>query len=664
MQSIDELSVNTIRFLSVDAIEKAKSGHPGLPMGGAAMAYALWSGHLKHDPTSPDWPDRDRFVLSAGHGSMLLYALLHLSGYDLSLDEIKDFRQWGSRTPGHPEYGVTPGVEVTTGPLGQGFAAAVGMAVAETRLAAEFNRPDYPVVDHYTYIYAGDGCLMEGIASEAASLAGHLKLNKLICLYDDNRITIDGGTEITFTEDVGKRFESYGWQVLRVGQGNDIAAVSEAIGEARRSDRPTLIMVRTEIGYGSPQKQGKPESHGAPLGAEEVRRTKENLGWPLEPSFLVPDEVRAHFKDMQKKLTAQKESWDRLMTAYRREFPQLGVQWDAWHSRRLPEELENDPALWEFEQPVATRVASKEVLQVLAKHLPNLMGGSADLKGSTGSYLQERGDFQKDNPRGNNIAFGVREHAMGTILSGMVLHGGLRPFGSTFFVFSDYMKPSLRLAALMGAPAIYVFTHDSIAVGEDGPTHQPVEHLATLRAIPNLDVLRPADGRETAAAWLHALNRTEGPTALVLTRQGLPQLPESGRGAFKGAYIAAPEKNGPADLIIIASGSEVSLALEAAAVLEKKGCSVRVVSMVSWELFERQEESYRKEILPEEIENRLAVEAASPMGWERYAGARGRIVGLTGFGASAPGTLVMEQMGFTVDKIVRLAEEMIAQPGG
>ena len=659
MQSIDELCVNTIRFLSVEAIEKAKSGHPGLPLGGAAMAYALWSGQLKHDPAVPDWPDRDRFVLSAGHGSMLLYALLHLSGYDLPLEEIKSFRQWGSRTPGHPEYGVTPGVEVTTGPLGQGFAAAVGMAIAEVRLAAEFNRPGYAVVDHYTYIYAGDGCMMEGITSEAASLAGHLKLNKLICLYDDNRITIDGTTEITFTEDVGKRFEAYGWQVLRVEQGNDTGAVAEAIEKARRSERPTLIAVRTEIGYGSPQKQGRPEAHGAPLGEEEIRRTKENLGWPLEPSFLVPDKVKTHFAGIRKKLAAQRGSWDRLMEAYRLEYPELASRWESWHSRQLPEALLDDPALWSFEKPVATRVASGEVLQVLAKHLPNLIGGSADLKGSTGSYLRERGDFQAVNPQGSNIAFGVREHAMGTILAGMALHGGLRPFGSTFFVFSDYMKPSLRLAALMGAPVIFVFTHDSIAVGEDGPTHQPVEQLAGLRAIPDLDLLRPADGRETAAAWLHALSRTGGPTALVLTRQGLPLLPGSGREALKGAYVISPENNGPTDLIIIASGSEVSLALQAGALLEERGFSVRVVSMVSWELFERQEESYRKQILPDAVENRLVVEAASPMGWERYAGRRGCIIGLTGFGASAPGAFLMEKMGFTVDRLVRRAEEML-----
>lgn len=661
MQPIDELSVNTIRFLAVDAIEKANSGHPGLPMGGAAMAYALWSRYLKHDPAAPEWPDRDRFVLSAGHGSMLLYALLHLSGYDLSLDEIKNFRQWGSKTPGHPEYRVTPGVEVTTGPLGQGFAAAVGMAIAERRLAAEFNRPGFPVVDHYTYIYAGDGCLMEGITSEAASLAGHLKLNKLICLYDDNRVTIDGSTDITFTEDVGMRFEAYGWQVLRVEDGNNVDEVADTIGRARESERPVLIMVRTEIGYGSPHKQGKPESHGAPLGEEEARLTRENLGWPLEPPFHVPAGVKTHFGDIRDKLGQQKRIWDRLMAAYRSKFPELASRWDAWHSLELPEELVNDPALWEFDKPAATRAASGQVLQVLSKYLPNLIGGSADLNASTKTYLKGLGDFQAGNPQGSNIAFGVREHAMGTILAGIALHGGLRPFGSTFFVFSDYMKPSLRLSALMGVPAIYVFTHDSIAVGEDGPTHQPVEQLAGLRSTPNLDVLRPADGRETAAAWLHALKRTNGPTALVLSRQDLPQLPGSGKEALKGAYVVGSEKSGPADLIIIACGSEVALALQAKDVLEEKGFSIRVVSMVSREIFERQDEKYRKQVLPDEIENRLAVEAALPVGWERYTGPRGRVIGMTGFGASAPGALLMEKKGFTVENIVRLAEEIIKQ---
>ena len=659
MKSKENMIINTIRFLAVDAIEKAKSGHPGLPMGGAAMAYALWSRHLKHDPATPDWPDRDRFVLSAGHGSMLLYALLHLFGYDLSLEEIKNFRQWGSRTPGHPEYGVTPGVEVTTGPLGQGFAAAVGMALAERRLAAEFNRPGFPVVDHYTYVYAGDGCMMEGITSEAASLAGHLKLSKLICLYDDNGVTIDGPTDITFTEDVGMRFQAYGWQVLQVEDGNNVEQVSSAIGRARESKRPVLIMVRTEIGYGSPHKQGKSAAHGAPLGEEETLLTREKLGWSLEPSFHVPAEVKKHLGDIQASLSRKKKVWDELMAAYRIKYPEQASRWEAWHSSELPQELTNDPALWDHDQAAATRVSSSRVLQVLAKHMANLIGGSADLNASTGTYLEGMGDFQADSPRGGNIAFGVREHAMGTILSGISLHGGLRPFGSTFFVFSDYMKPSLRLAALMGVPVTYVFTHDSIAVGEDGPTHQPVEQLAGLRSIPNLDVLRPADGRETAAAWLHALGRRGGPTALVLSRQALPQLQGSGRGALGGAYIIGREKVNPADLIIIAGGSEVAPALQAKDLLEEEGFSVRVVSMFSREIFERQEESYWERVLPAGIQKRLVVEAALPAGWGRYTGSAGRVIGMTGFGASAPGALLMEKMGFTAENIVRQAKEML-----
>ena len=659
MKSKENMIVNTIRFLAVDAIEKAKSGHPGLPMGGAAMAYALWSRHLKHDPATPDWPDRDRFVLSAGHGSMLLYALLHLFGYGLSLDEIKKFRQWGSRTPGHPEFGVTPGVEVTTGPLGQGFAAAVGMALAERRLAAEFNRPGFPVVDHYTYVYAGDGCMMEGITSEAASLAGHLKLNKLICLYDDNRVTIDGPTDITFTEDVGMRFQAYGWQLLQVEDGNDIEQVSAAIGRARESKRPVLITVRTEIGYGSPHKQGKSAAHGAPLGEAETILTREKLGWPPGPSFHVPAEVKTHFEDIQGQLSQRRKVWDELMAAYRIKYPEQASCWEAWHSPELPRELTDDPALWEHDQSVATRVSSSRVLQVLAKHMTNLIGGSADLNASTGTYLEGLGDFQADRPHGNNIAFGVREHAMGMILCGISLHGGLRPFGSTFFVFSDYMKPSLRLAALMGVPVIYVFTHDSIAVGEDGPTHQPVEQLACLRSIPNLDVIRPADGRETAAAWLHALGRRDGPTALVLSRQGLPQLPGSGREALGGAYIIGREKVSPADLIIIACGSEVAPALRAKVLLEEGGFSIRVVSMPGREIFERQDESYRDKVLPAGVQKRLVVEAALPVGWERYTGIGGRVIGMAGFGASAPGALLMEKMGFTAENIVRQAKEML-----
>ncbi len=660
MHNIDALTVNTIRFLAVDAIEAAQSGHPGLPMGGAAAAYALWSRHLKHSPRCPRWPDRDRFVLSAGHGSMLLYALLHLFGYDLSLEEIRNFRQWGSRTPGHPEYGCTPGVETTTGPLGQGFANAVGLAIAERRLAAEFNRPGFPVVDHYTYVFVGDGCLMEGVTAEASSLAGHLKLDRLICLYDDNRITIDGGTGITFTEDVGRRYEAYGWQVLQVTDGQDPEAVAGAIAAARaEKGRPSLIMVRTEIGYGSPGKQGTAAAHGAPLGADEVRRAKENLGWPLEPAFFVPPEVRAGLEAQLHALERRREGWEKLITAYRRAHPDLAERWDRWHSRVLPPELAEDPDLWQLENAAATRTVAGQVMQVLVRHLPNLIGGSADLNASTKTYLHGRGDFQAGTPGGNNLHFGVREHAMAAILSGLALHGGLRPFGSTFLVFYDYMKPAVRLAAMMGLPVVYIFTHDSIAVGEDGPTHQPLEQLGHLRSVPNLHVLRPADGRETVAAWLHAIGRTEGPTALILTRQNLPLLPGSGPGASRGGYVIASERGENPELILMAGGSEVMLALEARELLREKGIDVRVVSMVSRELFRNQKRSYREEVLPPAVTKRLAVEAALPWGWEALTGPAGDVVALAGFGASAPGEVLLEKAGLTAANVAGRALQLL-----
>ena len=659
MQTIDEKAVNTIRFLAVDMVEAARSGHPGLPMGGAAMGYILWSRFLKHCPDTPGWPDRDRFVLSAGHGSALLYALLHLSGYDIALEDLKQFRQWGSKTPGHPEFRHTPGVETTTGPLGQGFANAVGMALAEARLAAEFNRPGFNIVDHHTYVYAGDGCMMEGVSSEAASLAGHLKLGKLICLYDDNQVTIDGGTEISFTEDVGKRFEAYRWHVLRVDDGNDMIAVQKAIERARADERPSLIMIRTQIGFGSPGKQGTPEAHGSPLGAAEARLAKERLSWPAEPAFYVPVEVYAHFREQKKGLAEQKASWDRLMEDYARQYPDLFAQWERWLSGQVGGAPAADPALWEFLRPAATRAASGQIMQVLARYLPNLIGGSADLNASTKTYLKGRGDFQADHRSGNNINFGVREHAMGAVLSGIALHGGFHCFGSTFLVFFDYMKPAVRLAALMGLPVIYIFTHDSVAVGEDGPTHQPLEQLANLRSIPNLHVVRPADGRETAAAWLHALNRSRGPTALILSRQDLPQLKGTGQNASKGGYVLSPEIADRLDLVLISSGSEVDLALMAQQVLSEKGFGVRVVSLPCRELFLEQDETYRQKVLPGEAVLRVIIEAALPMGWERFIGGEGRIIGLDTFGASAPGDLVMKKMGFTVDNIVRQAEEML-----
>lgn len=660
MKTIEELSVNTIRLLAVDAVETANSGHPGLPMGGAPMTYALWAKCLNHSSKDPHWANRDRFVLSAGHGSMLLYALLHLFGYELSLADLKNFRQWGSKTPGHPEFGHTVGVETTTGPLGQGFANAVGMAIGEQRLAAEFNKPDFSLVDHYTYVYTGDGCMMEGVAAEAASLAGHLQLGRLICLYDDNQITIDGGTEVAFTEDVGKRFEAYGWQVIKVADGTDLYAISAAIEAGKKDEtRPTLIMVRTDIGYGSPNKQGTADAHGSPLGADEVKLTKENLGWPAEPAFYVPDEVRAHFAQLAQEKEQIKSQWDKLMTHYRQAFPENALRWDAWHATEVPTALESDPMLMAFEKPTATRAASGQVMQVLAKHLPNLMGGSADLNASTKTYLKGMGDFTAQNRAGNNIFFGVREHAMGALMNGLALYGGLRAYCSTFFVFVDYMKPAVRLAALMGVPVTYVFTHDSIGVGEDGPTHQPIEQLANLRSIHNLHVLRPGDGRETAVAWLHAVMRTAGPTALVLTRQNLPQLPGTGMEAAKGGYIVSAEKGSQPDLILIATGSELELAVKAQEKLREQTVDARVVSMMSWELFAQQPDAYREQVLPKAVTKRLAIEAGHTMGWERFIGSEGDVIGINHFGASAPGEVLMEKFGFTVENVITRSLQLI-----
>jgi len=662
LKDIDEIAVNTIRFLAVDAVEKAKSGHPGLPMGAAAAAYTLWTRFLKHCPADPNWTDRDRFILSAGHGSMLVYALLHLFGYELSLEEIKNFRQWGSRTPGHPEFGYTPGVETTTGPLGQGFANAVGMAMAERRLAAEFNRPGYPLIDHHTYTLAGDGCMMEGISSEAASLAGHHRLGKLICLYDDNEITIDGSTELTFTEDVGKRFAAYGWQVLTVDDGNRIDQVEEAITEAKKDlARPSLIMVRTRIGCGAPAKEGTAGVHGAPLGSDEVAATKQNLDWPLDPAFHVPREVYDHFAAYRQSCEEKKQKWDVLFEKYRKEYPEEATKWERWFSGEVPPEIASDSRLRDFgEDPDATRASSGKVMQILTEYLPNLFGGSADLAASTKTTLKDKDEFQSASPGGSNIHFGVREHAMGAVLSGIMLHGGLRPFGSTFLVFFDYMKPAVRLAAMMGLPVIYIYTHDSIAVGEDGPTHQPVEQLAHLRSTPNMHVLRPADGKETAVAWRHALQRRCGPTALVCSRQKLPQLEGTGEKAFKGGYIISGEQPEEPDLILIASGSEVSLALQAREALEQKGFKVRVVSMVSRELFLAQDPAYREKVLPAAVKCRLVIEAAHPLGWESFAGPWGAVIGIDDFGASAPGPKVMEKYGFRVEAVVEKAEELLS----
>jgi transketolase len=638
-------------------------------MGAAPMAHALWTRFLRFDPSAPDWPDRDRFVLSAGHGSMLLYGLLHLSEYPLTLADLKEFRQWESRTPGHPESFMTTGVETTTGPLGQGFAAAVGMAVAEKHLAARFNRPGFDVVGHWTYVIAGDGDLMEGVSSEAASLAGHLGLGHLVVLYDDNRITIEGSTELAFSEDVEQRFAGYGWQTLGVEDGNDVEALCRAV-EAARADkvRPTLIRVRTHIAYGSPGKQDTADAHGAPLGPDEVRRTKENLGWPTEPEFLVPAEGRRPYSEAAERGRAARAEWEARYADYREAHPELSAELGRRIDGTLPDGWEE--AIPEFPadpKGTATRSAGGKVLNALAPVLPELIGGSADLAPSTKTLLAAEADFAARNPAGRNLRFGVREHAMAAVLNGMANHGAVRPYGSTFFVFSDYMRPSLRLAALSGLPVIHVFTHDSIFVGEDGPTHQPVEHLPSLRAMPNLTLIRPGDANETGEAWKVALAKTDGPTALLLTRQNVPTLDRSrfapASGLRRGGYVLKEAEEGPAGirLILIASGSELHVVVDAAAELEDQGISTRVVSLPSWELFEAQEASYREQVLPPGVAARLAVEAAAPFGWERYVGLQGRVIGVDRFGASAPAGVVGEKLGFTAANVVQIAVEVLGE---
>jgi transketolase len=658
---IDELCVNTIRFLAVDAIEKAKSGHPGMPLGAAPMAYCIWDRFLKHNPSNPKWPDRDRFVLSAGHSSAMLYALLHLTGYDLPLDEIMRFRQWGSMTPGHPEYGLAPGVETTTGPLGQGFGNAVGMAIAEEFLASRFNRPGFPIVDHYTYVIASDGDIMEGVCQEAASIAGHLKLGKLIVLYDSNRVTIEGSTDLAFSEDVGMRFSAYGWHVQEVEDGNDIDSIEMAIRAAREErERPSLIIVRTHIGYGSP-KQDSPSAHGEPLGEEATRQTKANLGWPEEPSFYIPQEALSHFRKALERGRDLEERWKEMFSRWAKEYPDLAEEWEIAWSGRLPdgwdEEIPKFPPL----KPIATRNASGEVLSAIAKKIPNLIGGSADLAPSNKSYMPGEGDFSAKSRSGRNIHFGIREHAMGAISNGMALHGGVIPYCATFLVFSDYMRPSIRLAAMMRLPVIYIFTHDSIGVGEDGPTHQPVEQIPALRAIPNLTVIRPADANETAMAWKVTMDvRKEGPVALLLSRQNLPVLDPAlypiEDGVPKGAYVLSDSEGGDPDLILIASGSEVHLALSAKKALEENGIRTRVVSMPSWELFEKQPEEYRSSVLPPNIKARISIEAASPFGWHKWAISA---IGVEEFGRSAPADILMREYGFTVERIVEKAKEIL-----
>ncbi len=655
--SLDTRCVNTIRTLSMDAVQKANSGHPGAPMGLAPAAYVLWTRFLKHNPKNPEWLDRDRFVLSGGHASMLLYSLLYLTGYGLTLEDIKQFRQWGSKTPGHPEFGHTVGVETTTGPLGQGFTNAVGMAMAERHLASLFNQPGYDLVNHHTFVMCGDGDLMEGITSEAASLAGHLALSRLICLYDSNRISIEGSTDITFTEDVALRFQAYGWNVIPVGDGNDLDEISRAIDAAmRETGKPSLIVLRTHIAFGSPNKQDSADAHGAPLGEAEVRLTKECLGCLPDEQFCVSDDVIAHFRDLMRKNAERETEWRGVFSAYQNQFPEKARQWtammtgeygDGW-AAGLPDFKDAGGA-------VATRGASGKVLNALAEKIPSLIGGSADLAPSNNTFLKGAPVFQKTSYNGRNIRFGVREHAMGGILNGMCLHKGLRPFGGTFLVFADYMRPAIRLAALMKQPVIYVFTHDSVAVGEDGPTHQPVEHVASLRMIPNLTVIRPADATETAAAWRHAVTSKDSPTALILSRQNLPVIDRSiypsADGLENGAYVLADTKGTP-DAILLASGSEVSLCLEAGKKLAEQGINVRVVSMPSWELFEKTSKDYKNSVLPPAVKTRVAVEAGLPMGWEKYTGDAGAIIGISTFGASAPGNTVLKHFGFTVENVV------------
>jgi transketolase len=674
--------INTIRFLAADAVEKAKSGHPGMPMGAAAAAFTLWTRRLKHNPADPFWPDRDRFILSAGHASMLLYTLLYLSGYDLSLDDLKAFRQWGSKTPGHPERRHPPGVEMTTGPLGQGLAAAVGMAIAEAQLAARFNRPGHTVVDHRTYVFASDGDLMEGLSAEACALAGHLGLGKLIVLYDDNRISLSGATSLCFTEDIDKRFEASGWQVIAVGDGNDTAAIDRTLaGAMAETARPSLIRLRTTIGFGAPGKQNSSAAHGSPLGAEELKAAKENLGWPVDPLFFVPEEALRFFRKAAAESAKRQEVWKEAFRHYAVDHPGAAAEFERAIRGNLPAGWEKAlPAYGPGTKDAATRKTSEAVLQVLGVAIPELMGGSADLNPSTFSWLKGMGDFQRPGEApacregvcggewgygGRNIHFGVREHAMAAIAGGMAMHGGIIPFTGTFFIFADYMRPSIRLAALMGLHVIYIFSHDSIGVGEDGPTHQPIEHLMSLRVIPNLTVIRPADASETVEAWRAALENGAGPTALIFTRQNLPVADRSTSGPAdglrKGGYILWESEGGAPEAILIGTGSEVQLALAAGKTLAAEGVRVRVVSLPSWELFDRQTQAYRDEVLPPSVRARVAVEAGIRLGWEHYVGLEGAVVGIDRFGASAPYQIIYEKFGVTAEAVAAEARRLLGK---
>ncbi len=680
--TLEEKCINAIRFLAADAVEKAKSGHPGMPMGAAAAAYTLWTRHLKHNPTDPLWADRDRFVLSAGHGSMLLYALLYLTGYDLSLEDLKSFRQWGSKTPGHPERRHPPGAEMTTGPLGQGFGAAVGMAIAEAHLAARFNRPGHRIVDHFTYVFASDGDLMEGLSSEASALAGHLGLGKLVVLYDDNRIVLSGSAALAFTEDIAGRFTAAGWQVLAVTDGNDVAAVDRAISEAKaETARPSLIRLRTTIGCGAPGKQNTSGAHGSPLGPEEVRAAKEHLGWPQEPDFFVPEEALVFYRGAGAAGVGCEAAWRETFVGYAASYPTEAAEFERIMRGDLPDSWEKVlPVYGPGTKDVATRKTSEAVLQTLAPVIPELMGGSADLNPSTFTWLKGQGDFQQPGEPpaclegavggewgygGRNIHFGVREHAMAAIAGGMSLHGGIIPFTGTFFTFADYMRPSIRLAALMGLRVIYVFSHDSIGVGEDGPTHQPIEQLMSLRAIPRLTVIRPADANETVEAWRAALENSSGPTALVLTRQNLPVLDRTvfrpAAGLRRGGYLLWESAEGGPEIIVIGTGSEIEIALDAGRRLAAEGIRVRVVSLPSWELFDRQPRDYRDEVLPPAVRARVAVEAGVRLGWEHYVGLEGEIVGIDHFGASAPYKVIYEKFGITAEAVAAAARRLLSR---
>ena len=652
-------AINTIRFLSADAVQQANSGHPGLPMGAASMAFTLWTRHLRHNPRNPKWPGRDRFILSGGHGSMLLYSLLHLTGYDVSLDAIKNFRQFGSITPGHPEYGLTPGVEVTTGPLGQGFGQGVGMAIAATHLAATFNKPGHEIIQSHIYGIVTDGDLMEGVSSEAASLAGHLQLGRIVYLYDDNHISIDGSTDLAFTEDRAARFEAYKWHVQKVEDGNDVEAIDAAIRAAKVDPRPSLICVRTTIGYGAPKKQGTAKAHGEPLGDEELKAAKENLGWPVEPRFLIPGEVLEFYREAIEKGREREFDWKMKLDAYKQIHPASGAELDRRLKGELPKGWDKDLPIFPVdEKGMATRASSGKVLNALSVKLPELIGGSADLTPSNNTKFDEAGDFQTDNPIGRYLRFGVREHAMGAALNGINLFGGLIAYGGTFLIFSDYMKPAIRIAAISEVPSIFVFTHDSVGLGEDGPTHQPIEHLMALRAVPNLTVIRPADANEVCEAWKVAIAHRHGPTALALTRQAVPTFePSNSPTVEKGAYVLKDFGTNP-QLILMASGSEVSLIYGAAEKLFAEGLATRVVSFPSWELFEKQDQAYKESVLPKSITARLSVEAGATLGWERYAKS---IIGLDHYGASAPYKVIFEKFGFTVENVIAKAKELISE---